>query len=414
LALSSCVALAAFALYAGWVWFMPNAVSEWRAQPVIWLVVGASCAIQVLGSFAMGYLRGMQRFDRAASITIISVLIQLAGVAAGSLTFGVIGALCGTCIGGILPAAFALSLSHREKLISVEVKRRVMRYARYAWAAGLASAFVWSRAEVFFLDHSWGKEAVGMFTVALTFSNLAVQGPVLLTGGLLPYFSESYGRNALEEIREGYGTATRLMGFLAFPACFGLAAIMPAALPLVYGQAFSDAVPAAIILVTASSFAAVSSVGASLVFGADRSDFVFVSGCIGAALSIFAGLTVIPLFGVLGASWSRAGIQTGLVAFGLWFILQRLRCRTPLRDLARLLIAAALCALSARASILLIPGLVAIPIAVLAGISVYVVAVRILTPLPSKDVDRLRSICRKLPGVLRISSVFGLHLIFGG
>jgi O-antigen/teichoic acid export membrane protein len=271
LALSSCVALAAFALYAGWVWAMPSA-SEWRAQPVTWLGVGAFCAMQMLGSFAMGYLRGMQRFDCAASIAVISVLIQLTGIA----------------------GTFAL--------------------------------------------------------------------------------------------------------------------IMPAALPLVYGQAFSDAVPAAIILVTAFSFAAVSSVGSSLVFGADRSDIAFLAGWIGAALSIFAVLTVITLFGVLGASWSRARIQMGLAAFGIWFILRRLRCR----DLARLLVPAALCALSARASILLIPGLLAIQIAVLAGINVYVVAVRILAPLLSKDVSRLRSLCRKFLGVLGISLASGFHLIFGG
>jgi O-antigen/teichoic acid export membrane protein len=420
LALASLVALAAFALYAARLWVddaIPehgsDLASHWREQPIMWLLIGVSCTMQVLGSFAMGYLRGMQRFDRAASLTIITVVLHLGAVAAGSVAFGIVGALGGSCIGSIIPAAIALSLVHRDVHLSDELKRRVMRYARYAWAGGLASAFVWSRGEVFFLDRSWGSEAVGLFTVALTFSNLAVQGPMLLTGGLLPYFSESFGRNAIADIRDGYSAATRIMGFLVFPACFGLAAIMPAALPLIYGQAFVDAVPAAIVLVTASSFAAVASVGSNLVFGLDRSDFIFVAGWAGAALSILAGLTLIPMFGVMGASWARAAIQMAMVALGMWFIVRRLKCRTPLSDLARLLIAAALCAIAARGCIVFLPGIAALPVAILTGAIVYVAAIRLLRALPKNDVDRLQSFCRRLPKALRVSSEFGLQLIFG-
>jgi O-antigen/teichoic acid export membrane protein len=420
LALASFVASAVFALYAALLWIRDAAPeqgsdlsSHWRGQPIMWLLIGMSCTLQALGSFTMGYLRGMQRFDRAAALTIITVVLNLGAIAFGSATFGVVGALVGSCIGTVIPAAVALSLVQRDVRVSDELKQRVVRYSRYAWAGALASAFVWSRGEVFFLDRSWGSEAVGLFTVALTLSNLAVQGPMLLTGGLLPYFSERFGKNAIADIRDGYSAATRIMAFLVFPACFGMAAIMPAVVPLIYGEAFVDAVPAAIVLVTASSFAAVATVGSNLVFGLDRSDFIFVAGWTGAALSILAGLTLIPLFGVMGASWARAAIQLAMVALGMWFIMQRLECRTPLSDLARLLIAAVLSAIAARVCIVFFAGNAALLLAILAGVIVYVAAIRLLHALPKSDVDRLQSLCRGLPKALRISSEFGLQLIGG-
>jgi O-antigen/teichoic acid export membrane protein len=420
LLLACFIAATAFAFYATYLWAI-NAVLEngsdmvslWRAQPLMWLVIGAASVLQALDRFAMGYLRGMQRFDRVALLTIISVSLHLGAVAAGSIEFGVVGALGGYCIGSIVPAAVALPLIHGDLQISNELKLRVTRFARYAWAGGLASAFIWSRMEIFFLDRSWGSEAVGLFAVGLTFSNLAVQGPMLLTGGLLPYFSESFGRNAIDDIRSSYATATRIVGFLVFPACFGLAAIMPAALPLIYGQAFADVVPAAMVLVAASSFPAVASVGSNLVYGLDRSDFIFVSGATGAMLSVLTGLTLIPMFGVMGAACTRAAIQVAMVVFGTWFITRRLNCRTPVGDLGRLLIAAAVCAIAAHACIALIPGIASLPVSILTGALVYVAAVRLLHALPKSDVVRLKSLCQRLPKPLRISSQFGLQLMFG-
>jgi O-antigen/teichoic acid export membrane protein len=420
LLLASLIALAGFIFYAAFLWASkpPSEIngsigSQWRAQPFICLLIGMFCTLQALSGAATGYLRGMQRFDRAASLTIVVVFLTVGAVALGSIRFGLTGALGGYCIGSLVPAIFALSLVHRDARISDELRRRVTRYARYSWAGSLASTFVWSRLEIFFLDRTWGSDAVGLFSVALTFSNLAVQGPMLLTGGLLAYFSEGFGRNAIDEMRNGYASVTRIMGFLAFPACFGLAAIMPTVLPLIYGPAFAGAVPAAMVLVIASSFTAVASVGSSLVNGFDRSDFIFVSGGIGAVLSVLAGFTLIPMFGVMGASCGRAAIQITMMALGTWFIVRRLHCRTPLHDLARLLAAATVCALAARGCLILVGGVMALPVSILVGAIVYIVIVRILQVIPKSDVARLKSLCQRFPKGIRTVSELSLRLAFG-
>jgi O-antigen/teichoic acid export membrane protein len=141
---------------------------------------------------------------------------------------------------------------------------------------------------------------------------------MLLTAGLLPYFAENFGRGAVGEMREAYATATRVLAFVVLPTCFGLAALLPILLPMMYGRAFADAVPAATVVVLASGVGAIAFVGTTLVMAMDRSDFVFFSGLACAVLAIVTGFTVIPAFGVMGAAWSRAAIQIAAVAMGCW------------------------------------------------------------------------------------------------
>ena len=50
--------------------------------------------------------------------------------------------------------------------------------------------------------------AIGLFAVALTLSNLATQGPLMLTWGLLPKLSEQFARRGYgkpaEELHDGH------------------------------------------------------------------------------------------------------------------------------------------------------------------------------------------------------------------
>jgi O-antigen/teichoic acid export membrane protein len=154
-------------------------------------------------------------------------------------------------------------------------------------------------------------------------------------------------------------------------------------------------------------------VGSNLVWGVDRSDFMFVAGGSGAVLSIVAGLTLIPMFGVMGAAYARALIQIAMVGLGMWFIMRRLQCPAPLRELGQLMIAAATCAASAHVIVTLVPGTLGIFLAILGGALTYVVAVRLFCALPKSDVIRLHLLSQKLPKLLRGFSQSGLVLIFG-
>lgn len=367
--------------------------------PVIWALIGAGTALLALANANLGFMRGHHQFLGIAKITGAALLVQVAAIAAGSVAFGVHGALAGYVAGSVVAALASIKIKAQHGELNEATAARASRYATYAWLANIAAALIWSRVEIFFLELSSGPEAVALFAVALTLSSLATQGPMLLTGALLPHFSTRTSNENLDRLRNTYATGTRLMAFLAFPACLGTAAITPVFLPMIYGRHFADAVPIAEILVAGSAFTAVSAVGANVIWAMERSDFTLRSNLIGAAMSIAVGLLIIPHYGLIGAAIGRIAVQGTIVVLSWLFMARTLKVPTPLMASARLFAAAALCAGTARAVLWLLPspGAAGLALAIGCAAIVYFVAVRLLGALAPGDYQALRSIAAALP-----------------
>lgn len=366
-----------------------------------WLALAALIAAQTTGNYGYLYLRGMQWFARSARIAIASVAAQIVVVCAGAVLLGPTGALAGYVAGQALPAIVALRCAARVAPgsgIGHETARRVRRYAFFAWTAGIANAFVWSRIEIFFLERAWGAQEVGLFTVAMALASLAVQAPVMLTTAALPHLAEQRGREDFGAMCRSCQTGTRLLALLVFPACVGTAAIMPVLLPLIFGAAFSAAVPAAILLVLAAAIGATSVMMTNLVLAMDRNDFVLVCALVGAGFAVLAGLLLVPSFGVMGAAISRAAIQILLVGAGIWFVVARLGCAYPFEGVLRLLAAATVTALPALCAILIIgPDARTLFVSIPLGIAIYVPALRWTRAVGAADRAILEELADHLP-----------------
>jgi O-antigen/teichoic acid export membrane protein len=211
-------------------------------------------------------------------------------------------------------------------------------------------------------------------------------------------------------MHDAHEMGVRIMSFLLFPACFGTAAIMPVLLPLVYGHGFDAAIPSAEILVATAVLSA-TTVSTNVLNAMERSDFIFYCSLIGIAISILCGLTVIPVFGPIGAAVSRAVVQLILVAIGQWFLAKQLSFPFPYASIARLLCAALLCALAARFVLEILPSPLSLPGAIVTGVVVYVAAVRSFGALPQSDADRLTSAAGKLSHDLERFAVPMLRLV---
>jgi O-antigen/teichoic acid export membrane protein len=370
-------------------------------DPVLCVLAGACCTAQAIGDFSKAYLRGVHQFDRMAKLIWIAVTSQLVTIAIGSLLFGVRGALAGYLVGAVLPMLPLRDFWGVNAEATLELRRRVFKYAKFRWVSEIAAAFVFSRIEVFFLQVFWGVQSVGLLTASLTLANLAVQGPLMLTWGLLPHFSERFDRRDMASLRSAYSAGTRLMGFLIFPACFGLAALVPELLPRLYGAAFATAVPSAMVLVCAASVSATATVGANLIWAMERTDVDLYLSVVGAVLSITGGLLLIAPMGVMGAAFSRAITQFIVIGLGTWFLGARLGFSIPFGALAKLMIAALFCAAAARGCLVLVPGWVGIAMAIPFSAAVYVLAVRIMKGLEPEDIEKLRTLMRYLPLPLR-------------
>src|SRR5262249_20925114 len=185
----------------------------------------------------------------AAKVVLLSVSIQLLGVTVGSIFAGVLGAIAGVLAGQVVAAAFCVTLPRNGSSISRDLRRRALRHAAYSWAGSLASSIVWPRVELAVLNGYFGTGQVVPFSVGLTLATMAIQGRMLLTGGLLAHLSESYGKKNFQGLRDAGASGTRMLAFVVLPMCFGTAGILPQLLPLIYGKAFGAAVPAATVLV---------------------------------------------------------------------------------------------------------------------------------------------------------------------
>jgi O-antigen/teichoic acid export membrane protein len=207
-------------------------------------------------------------------------------------------------------------------------------------------------------------------------------------------------------MQDAYVASVRIMAFLVFPACFGIAAIMPALLPMLYGPAFAPAINAATILVTASAFGAAATTTVIYLLAMERTGFNVATGIAGAILTVGAGLLIVPIYGAEGAALARAVIQLAIVAAAVWYVTQRLDARVPYAALGRILLAAAGCGAAARLSLYVVSphgtnGAAALAVAVPVGVFVYVAAIRLLRALPDADLDRIATALSLLPRALR-------------
>lgn len=362
----------------------------------IWLVVGFVFACQAIGNFGLSTLRGEQRFDRAAKLTTLGAPIQLIAMAGGAIMGGAEGALLGYAVGGMATASVALRLIGAKVDLPEELKRRSWRFAVNSWIVGVISTIVWSRVELAFLDYWRGAREAGLYSVAYTLCALAVQGPMLMTGGLLAYFSERYAVSDQSGLEEAYAQAVRFMCLLLFPACFGMAAITPVILPLLFGDAFSDAAPAAAILVGAQALGAISTVSSTFLMSVERGAFLVRVGLLGVLCSLLAGVTVIPFFGLEGAVISRASVQGLLTILAFIFIEKRLQCPFPLGAVLRITAAALGCAIAARAIIVIWPQPVALFLAIPAAAVLYVAAILAFRALNPSDIRAVRTVANRL------------------
>lgn len=391
------VAAFTFISYTMWLSYSPKAAGPGElGQPAFWALVAAAVLAQALAGFAYGYLKGTQQFAFMARLAAVSGLIQIATTACGAVLFGVYGAMAAAVTGYVLPALILTRLS-RGSPIARELKKRVARFCWQTWAICLVSAVAWSRMEVFFLQRSWGAEAVGLFTVSLTLSQLATQVPLLFLGALTPLLSSQQGDDRIAKMRDIYLTATRLLALFVLPACIGLLAITPVLLPAVFGDAFAPATPVAVVLVGASAFSAMASVATTYLYAMERTRFPLVISGACAFLSIVAGLTVIPAYGATGAALARAATQAMFAIALVWYVSHALHSAPPIRELSRLFLSAAACGACAWLVLRWIDGPAGLLIAIAAGGVVYFACVRQTRALPHSEVEILRSASGALP-----------------
>lgn len=343
------------------------------------------------------YLRGEQRFGELARLSGYSALIKLAVMAVGAWLFGIPGALAGFIAANLLPASRIFRLLRVKPHVGPQLRSQVTRFALASWATAVLGGLVFGRTEILFLEHYTDLGAVGLFAAAVTVAEMAVQLPPLLLSALLPRFSEQHGLGARDEMHRLYRTMTALIAMLIVPLCFGLAAIAPVLVPLLFGAQFADAAAVASVLLIA---AAVSSLGVTtfyLLQSIGKTGFLLMSNGVGLIGTIALGFLLVPRYGLIGAAWSRGIVQVTVVLIETWYVTRRLNISPPYRALGAIALAAAAQAAVAYFAVAELGGAVSLLVAIPAAIVVYLIALRVFRVSSMVDPALVHRVIERLP-----------------
>ncbi len=382
------------------------------ATPESCALIAMLCASWGLVEFVRSYYRGVQAFRRLATITTASALFQIFALIVAVKLFGVSGALGSFILGALVVISALAWIRPSPSALPTSLRPRLRTYAFFRWASEINATFVWSRIEVFFLQLAGGAVNVGLFTAGLTLVNLAIQGIQMLSWGLLPHFSEQYGQGRLNEMRTSFETVVRIMALATFPMCLGLAAILPEFLPVLFGKQFAEAIPSSIILVVGAMLIGPGTVAITVSWAMERSDVEFSCGILSVGVAIFGGLVLVPKYGLIGAAVSRVCTQLTFVVSCNIYLMRKMHFRLPIVDLGAILVAALLCASSARLSLTLLwPGASGLPSAVILGAMTYALALRLLQVVRAEEVSRLANVTSSLPYPLAAASRAALRFV---
>jgi O-antigen/teichoic acid export membrane protein len=281
-----------------------------------------------------------------------------------------------------------------------ELPESAKGYALYSWLAAVVSAVVWTRAEIFFLNHYSTSREAGYFSVALTFASLINIAAGLLTGALMPHFTTAVANSDTKELQTSYRRMTLFVAACVFPIGIGGATVMPELLPLVFGKSFVAAVrPAQILMI--SGVLAFAGVGSSLIYATGRSKFIFCSSCVGALLIVSGCPFVSDHYGASGVAYVRLSVQIIMIGVGTIFIRKILNISLPYAGMARIALASLLA--SAVAWLVMQLHLPASAVwAVIVAIAAYPTCLKLTKPLGSEDTAAVLDNENMVPALLRL------------
>jgi len=356
-----------------------------------WLATAALGLAFTLGAQGMSAARGLDRFKETTKLAFWGCLLQLPLVALGGWLFGAAGALLGYVARHVPQALRFFHYARRGAGRDPPAMTAKMKaHARNSWISEVIGALVWGRIEILFLSLFFTATITGYYAAGLSLAALVVQLPSQMVAGLTPHIGHHRDSGNMEQIRATYSRVFCWMAMLIVPICLGGLAIMPALIPLLFGEAFAPAVVPASIVLAASIMTALSVIPSHMINAFERTDMYLVASPVTAAVSIGILFLLVPGFGTTGAGVAR------LIVHGMWFVWlvafcwMSLKIVPPLWALAKILAAGLCCALAALLTLGLTgpdaPGLIA---AILCGGLVYLGAIRLLGCIKRDEVNEL-------------------------
>ena len=338
----------------------------------------------------IGIMIGLQKMKELAGLNIVAYTISKAlSIAFLLLNLGLWGVVLGSLIGDLC----SFSLFSGCILRSCGMPNfgfSLKRLLGFSWPIYISS---WAG-----FGYSWFDRAllvayvplseVGVYNVATTAFAVMYSIPGAISTALFPQYSELQGRDGMRSLEKVVRTASRHVCYIVVPLAVGLAATAYPTISLFAGRAYEmGAFPLAIL----SLFGAATCVSAALsdIFSvADKTKVSALLTSIVVLTSVGLGLLLLPLTGVLGAAILRGvAMIIGLVLMVI--VLKRMKLFAVNFDLEALWkswVASSFMAFAVLGFQFLWYSKYLLPLYILAGGAVYVVALRFLRAVKTHDI----------------------------
>jgi O-antigen/teichoic acid export membrane protein/pimeloyl-ACP methyl ester carboxylesterase len=385
------------------IFFLSSEEMHWaETAPSVALVTGALFFIQAIGSFVKFYLIGEKRLGDFFKLTVGVSILQLGGVAIGAVLYGVEGVLIGYALGQLVffVATMPILLTKRDRCdisLSVLASSSVIISTQFL----IDSVFI-NRLELLFLQQFWSVEMVGYYAIGLSVANIALQLPIQMTGSLLPYYSEQRHNSKDSTLPvEVFAAVTRSMAYIIMPMSFGLAAISGVLVVSVFGEAFRPSGPVVMLLALAAPAYTFMQILSLYLLSMDRVRDRLKTSVIGGLVMVGGCLLLVPTFAAEGAAVVRIAVFVVMCVIMIKQTGFGSQLSTLYVSLAKVTVAAVLCALAALAVLELVHNPVGLVLAIIAGGVAYLFALKLLKVIPRQDAIVIRSILSKVPSALR-------------
>jgi O-antigen/teichoic acid export membrane protein len=369
---------------------------------VAWALAGLTVMTGIAGRAPAAVLMGLGRW-RSLSIAIVAVQIGggattvAALLAGGGVTSIVAVRLVMTvvmlCVAWVL-ARRALRAVAPHPSRDRELIRPTLSYAMGSSVTVLVGLLVYQRTEFFFLK-GWSTETeIAFYAIAVSAVAALTALPQSVGVVLFPALSTMRGAGDDEGVRTSYHQAVRLSLLVTIPLAGLAAAVGPALVSLVYGEAYDEARTVLLLLLPTLVFAAVAAPSSAVLIARRKIKLPLYATVAGLAVDLVAAATFVPILDANGAAIANTLAQGTVAALMATFAVSvanggRIGLRTPAR------IAVATCAATAAAAIVLAvlgEAFWSAAAAIVVFAIALPVAATVVKPLDASDADRLLAI----------------------
>jgi O-antigen/teichoic acid export membrane protein len=326
------------ALLVGVVWFaLPwletTFLSAARDYDTLLRVILLTLPMSILISFSVSILIGRQdiRVYNFIQIGQTAASLLSAIVLVGVFRLGVPGAVAGSVLvttAMMLAVLVTLRRLGRRDAAGPSVPRRSLFSFGIRLYPSTLSGLGNARADTYILQallvNSYSKEALGLYTMAVTMAELVFYLPDSISTLFMPRVAGS----TAEEANRMLGRFARFSTLITIGVAVALIPVAFTGIHFILPK-YSDCLPAFLALLPATVSLSLGKVMTSYIAGRGRAGLVSVANVVALVVNVALNLILIPRFGIVGASLASFGSYTALTTMTL-LIASRLSGLSPL------------------------------------------------------------------------------------